>query len=1040
MHEERDYLIKKVFPEVRQACRARQVVFTEIDLRWGVTAEEAEQGGVLRICLEEIDRCRPYFLSLLGERYGWSPNDGDLHHKDQLIRDFPFIESSLREGRSVTEMEILHGVLENPDMAGHSFFYFRDLKFTQSLALKSKRPHDFLEASSLGLRKLLALKEKIIASHFSLLNGYANLESLGNVVRADLLAALDSSFPEVDVPTLESLERIAHRAYAEDRSKAYIPNEDALANLDRWLAQSDQIGSSSPMVVTGASGLGKSSLLAFWISYVQSQSPSRFIIEHYAGITGDATPSSILYRIMAEIRSRLGVQDELPTIPDKILEAFPGWLARVRSDDPLLLVIDGLNQVDDDFYRWLPIYWPGNIKFLLSTLSIAQLEEFQKRQWMCCQVSLLDIPRRARLVHDYLAAYRKTLSAEQIQRIASSEQCANPLFLKLVLLELRIFGSFERLDQKISHLLSAVDPESLFELVLSRMEKDFGKQNVSAVMSAIACARKGLTESELLNFTGLSRLDVSVMLVAFEYQISRRSGHLGFFHDYLRQAVNRRYLTTPTRQRRMHSRLASYFEQQPHGTRRIEELPWQLQRAGKRRDLKNCLVALPMFEGIFAYGRNELLGYWQFLKETYDPGGCYRRSANNWRRENLSTPGQFAHSLNHTGEFLATECANYSQAEHFFLWARRELLLEHDPSRLFLAEIFGNLAVLRRDKGNYKTAKKNCEQAIRILEVGSGGGGLQLLGNLNVLAGLHFAMGEPARTERIYRRIIHACESQGRIAKPQLALAMNDLAFVLRNRGAYEEAESLVRQALDIREHLFGGSDAVVATSLNNLAELLRVRGQFDEASRIYERALQIRLSLLGPSHPTIATLLDNMSQLMQAHQRLDEAESMSRRAVQIRADSLGRNHTNFARGLTNLASILCDKNQLDEALELAIEALSIREKELGLQHPEVATTLCQLGKIYNRRGDYPNGTQALERAVQIRTSKLGETHPLLAESLFDLGRITAATGDIVTAKSLVKRALRISDVVPGEQDKQTIAIRNFYDTVLRENHATPGS
>ena len=73
MHAERDYLISHVFPVIRRACRERQVEFTEIDLRWGVTKEEAEQGKVVRICLEEINRCRPYFLSLLGDRYGWAP-------------------------------------------------------------------------------------------------------------------------------------------------------------------------------------------------------------------------------------------------------------------------------------------------------------------------------------------------------------------------------------------------------------------------------------------------------------------------------------------------------------------------------------------------------------------------------------------------------------------------------------------------------------------------------------------------------------------------------------------------------------------------------------------------------------------------------------------------------------------------------------------------------------------------------------------------------------------------------------------------------
>jgi hypothetical protein len=40
MEAERNHLVKQVFAKVRAACLARQVGFTEIDLRWGVTEEE----------------------------------------------------------------------------------------------------------------------------------------------------------------------------------------------------------------------------------------------------------------------------------------------------------------------------------------------------------------------------------------------------------------------------------------------------------------------------------------------------------------------------------------------------------------------------------------------------------------------------------------------------------------------------------------------------------------------------------------------------------------------------------------------------------------------------------------------------------------------------------------------------------------------------------------------------------------------------------------------------------------------------------------
>ena len=83
---ERDELVKKVFPELRRRCRAHHIEILEVDLRWGVTEEQSQRGETLRICLDEIDRCRPsapvYFIGLLGERYGWIPPVGHFPEKD----------------------------------------------------------------------------------------------------------------------------------------------------------------------------------------------------------------------------------------------------------------------------------------------------------------------------------------------------------------------------------------------------------------------------------------------------------------------------------------------------------------------------------------------------------------------------------------------------------------------------------------------------------------------------------------------------------------------------------------------------------------------------------------------------------------------------------------------------------------------------------------------------------------------------------------------------------------------------------------------
>ena len=123
MIEDRNELMAQVWPALRKFCRGRAVEFVEVDLRWGVTEEQAQRKETVRRCLAEIKRCRPYFIGLLGERYGWMP--GPEAYSPALLEEEAWLRDEVAK-RSLTELEILHGVLNDPDMAWRSFFYFRD--------------------------------------------------------------------------------------------------------------------------------------------------------------------------------------------------------------------------------------------------------------------------------------------------------------------------------------------------------------------------------------------------------------------------------------------------------------------------------------------------------------------------------------------------------------------------------------------------------------------------------------------------------------------------------------------------------------------------------------------------------------------------------------------------------------------------------------------------------------------------------------------------------------------------------------------------
>lgn len=79
MHAERDYLVKRVFPELREWCEQRELRLIDIDLRWGITEADATNKNVVKVCLNRIDEYRPFsFVFLINVVDGFLEKMHDL--------------------------------------------------------------------------------------------------------------------------------------------------------------------------------------------------------------------------------------------------------------------------------------------------------------------------------------------------------------------------------------------------------------------------------------------------------------------------------------------------------------------------------------------------------------------------------------------------------------------------------------------------------------------------------------------------------------------------------------------------------------------------------------------------------------------------------------------------------------------------------------------------------------------------------------------------------------------------------------------------
>lgn len=62
MQDDREVIMKKVLPQLQKMCKERGVVLSVVDLRWGITSEQSNEGQTINICLKEVDRFFFFYL------------------------------------------------------------------------------------------------------------------------------------------------------------------------------------------------------------------------------------------------------------------------------------------------------------------------------------------------------------------------------------------------------------------------------------------------------------------------------------------------------------------------------------------------------------------------------------------------------------------------------------------------------------------------------------------------------------------------------------------------------------------------------------------------------------------------------------------------------------------------------------------------------------------------------------------------------------------------------------------------------------------
>ena len=347
-------------------------------------------------------------------------------------------------------------------------------------------------------------------------------------------------------------------------------------------------------------------------------------------------------------------------------------------------------------------------------------------------------------------------------------------------------------------------------------------------------------------------------------------------------------------------------------------------------------------------------------------------------------------------------------------------------------------------EGKYQEAIPIAERAVELTKRTRGPEDPATATELNNLGVLFGEIGDYAKAESL---IQEALRIRQKILGPHLdtAWSLNVLGNLYERMGEYAKAEPLFQEALRIRRKVLGSQHPDTAQSLNDLGSLYQAMGDYAKAEPLLQEALRIRQKVLGSEHADTAGSLSYLGELYQAIGEYPKAESLLQEALRILQKVLGPEHPDTAVGFENLGSLYQAMGDYAKAEPLLQEALRIRQKVLGSEHADTAGSLSYLGELYQAMGDYAKAEPLLQEALRIRQKVLGSEHPGTAASLIDLAHLYWAMGvfqgeqgpvardNYAKAEPLYQEALRIRQKVLGSEHPDTALTLNNLAQVYLE-------
>ena len=568
MQYERDAIREITAPILNDEARKHGDEFDFCDLRWGIDtsgtdttkSEKIEESNlkVLNVCLDEIDRCKPPMIVILGYRYGWMPENGDLiriaaEQKKLQIKDLE---------KSVTALEVEYGSLSDKTKFQNTLFYFREIdgKLPSSEFRGEDRKHT---AKINALKRRIRKLNKKAGGHIKEYhlkwngNGFDGVKEFAHMLAEDIKEMLMPQWAEYEKLTPFQKERMAHHTFIGEKSEMFRARKKEADELIK------QIKTEPVTIIKGAVGSGKSTLFSYIAKNMESAEWT--VLPFVSGLTSQ---SDSTFEIMANavyfLEDKLGIKEHYIDETDRMtqqrkIHSIEEWREKLaelcwrytETGQKLLIMVDAADQLtqseERDKLYFIPTNVNENIHFAMTCTT-----DFETNDWNFYILKELSADDKRNVISGTLSRIGRELSENVVNVMVDEEASSNPLYLSLLIQRLTMMNieDFTKISEDKNQMV-AIEKQHIeiikncsknleemsAELLLEAGRRIGNPELISRAGQYLAISREGLRKKDLAELLGeiWTEVDFSHFInYMYDSFMLRDDGRYDFTHKSIR--------------------------------------------------------------------------------------------------------------------------------------------------------------------------------------------------------------------------------------------------------------------------------------------------------------------------------------------------------------------------------------------------------------------------------------------------------------------------------------------------------------------------